>query len=290
MYNYDELQKLQQEALNIYKEFKRICDKHELCFFAIGGTCIGAVRHNGFIPWDDDIDVAMPYEDICKFKEIIRDELKAGYSLYDPKEKKHFYNNHLKLQNDNTAFIEKGMLNFPESYYGVFIDIMPIFGLPTGKEREHVLKKYDQYMRLNPKMRRPFQDMISPLSKMAWILNFWRRLICPFNYYTEKINSLLRKYSLNSSDKIIFGWRRLKNKVVFDYDYKCVFDFEDFSDYILMPFEDTYMRGPKVYDSYLTSEFGNYMTLPPEEKRVPIHHVGILDFNKSYKSYAEERN
>ena len=131
---------------------------------------------------------------------------------------------------------------------------------------------------------------ISPLSKTAWILNFWRRLVCPFNYYTEKINHLLGKYPFESSDKIIFGWRRLRNKVVFDYDYKCVFDFADFSDYILMPFEDTHIRVPKGYDSYLTSEFGDYLTLPPEEKRVPIHHVGILDFNKSYKSYAEERN
>ncbi|MBR1604027.1 MAG: LicD family protein [Synergistaceae bacterium] len=69
------VRKIQLAELDIFKAFKAICDRHNLRYFAIGGTCIGAIRHKGFVPWDDDMDVAMPYEDYKKFFEIAKTEL-----------------------------------------------------------------------------------------------------------------------------------------------------------------------------------------------------------------------
>ena len=100
---------LQEIELDIFKRFKRLCQDYNLRYFAIGGTCIGAIRHNGFIPWDDDIDVAMPLEDYIKLKEIAMRELEYPYSLYTTEKNRHWYAGSMKMQNENTTFIEKDL-------------------------------------------------------------------------------------------------------------------------------------------------------------------------------------
>ena len=118
---------LQLAELDILKEFKRICEEHNLRYFAIGGTCLGAVRHQGFIPWDDDIDVAMPYEDYVRFIEIAKPGLRKPYELFDPVDHEVCGCTFLKMHNSNTAFIEKVREAYTDSYFGVFIDIINLF-------------------------------------------------------------------------------------------------------------------------------------------------------------------
>lgn len=79
--------RIQLKELEILKVFQNICRRHGLRYFAIGGTCLGAVRHKGFIPWDDDIDVAMPYEDYLEFQRIAETDLPDNYGILSPLQK-----------------------------------------------------------------------------------------------------------------------------------------------------------------------------------------------------------
>jgi lipopolysaccharide cholinephosphotransferase len=81
---------IQSAILDVFKEFRRICENNHLVYFAIGGTCIGAVRHKGFIPWDDDLDVAMPYPDYKKIIEVCKTQLRPSYSIFGPHTCKHY--------------------------------------------------------------------------------------------------------------------------------------------------------------------------------------------------------
>ncbi|MCM1047010.1 MAG: LicD family protein [Clostridiales bacterium] len=285
----DCLKKLQQVELDILGEFKRICDKYRLKYYAIGGTCIGAVRHGGFIPWDDDIDIAMPYQDYMKFRRVAAKELGEYYSIYTPEEHRHWINNFIKIQDERTAYIESGQNGYPDDYTGVWIDIMPIYGLPKGKLAQYWASVIcDLLVFMNERHREALCEQTSKKRRIAWMLDAPIRKLKPYNFYIEIIEKIFRKYPLNCSNKVLFGWRYKPNVFRKKYTYQSVFYYDDFKEMLEYPFEDTSIAVPVGYDRYLTMDFGNYMELPPEEKRIPCHDIWVIDLKKSYKEYAKE--
>ena len=280
------IKKIQAIELDIFKAFKSTCERHGLRYFAIGGTCLGAVRHKGFIPWDDDIDVAMPFEDFQKLRALSDTEFGEHYRLFDYRNSKHCINQFFKLHDTRTAFIEELVVPFPDRYTGIWIDIMPIFGLPRSEPaQKKAIKKSDFLLRENYSLRMPFERCSTTLSKLFWIYNIPKRLAFSWNYSSLQQEKLFAQYQFNSSDKILFGWRRTPADV--SRDYKNVFSYTDFRDCIEMPFEDTKICCPIDYDHYLSTEFGDYMQLPPEEKRVSNHPSVVIDFDKSYQEYQK---
>ena len=286
--NLELVRKIQRVELDIFKAFKAICEKHNLRYFAIGGTCIGAIRHKGFIPWDDDMDVAMPYEDYVKFFEVAPDELPDYLVARDflAQSSRYFWGAfYRKIHNIKTAFIEAHNLNHKDDFGGIFIDIFPINGLPRGKLRQKIfifivrmLRKCDFVLRY---------ELHETLKKKLFLL-FTRKV--PFYYFANLIKNIVSKYKFDFSDKIIFPWRSLPGDPQGKY-YKSIFYYEDFENYLEVPFEDTTMRVPVGYDRYLTMDFGDYMQLPPEEERISSHSQGgIIDFERSYKYYQERLN
>ena len=285
----NQLKEIQLIELELYKEFKRICDSYHLRYFAIGGTCIGAVRHKGFIPWDDDIDVAMPYQDYKKFQLIAQRELKKGTSLYLPENHKQYNEIFIKLQNDGTTFIELNQKGSPNDYTGVWIDIMPIFGLPKGRFAQWYTSLLCNTLRFfNAKHRMPLCMQNRIISKIGWFLDIPIRKLKPFNYYMELIEKIFGKYPFDNSDKVLFGWRKAPNRIDKNYTYQNVFYYDDFKEMLELTFEDTSIAVPCGYDRYLTMDFGSYMELPPEEKRVPCHDAIAINLDKSYKEYIKD--
>ncbi len=278
-----EINNLQKRILIIFKEFKRICKKHHLHYYAIGGTCIGAVRHRGFIPWDDDLDVAMPFEDYDKFRKIAPDELKHGFSLVDYIENSEYGQNFLKIQDDNSTLIEDFEIDYPEKYKGIFIDIMPICGIKKNfisysmlKLKLYYLRNIDRTLKYDLKSKTTLKGKI--LWKVAHSLN--KKEITS---YMKKWDYLCRKSPVSSSKDILFAWRIPLKK-----PYSNVFNYDWFSNTKEVPFEDTTILIPIGYDEYLKKDFGDYMKLPPVEKQIN-HNPAILDLNKSYKEYAKEK-
>lgn len=283
----DEKEKLvrtQNVALNILNQFDLICQKYKLKYFAIGGTCIGAVRHQGFIPWDDDIDVAMPIEDYYRFIEIAKKKLKNPLEILNPHYMKHYNGFYFKLQDSSTTFIGIDEKRYPDRYAGIYIDLFPVCGLPKNKlKRKLFIRKCSFYNKLNYKLRFPFKDNKDLFGKIIWLSLTPLRCVLPFYYASDKLHKLIRNMPFDASDKVLFPWRRIPGKNTGT--YKNVFRRDDFIDTIKVKFEDSTIMIPIGYDSYLKRDFDDYMTLPPEEQRIPRHPKAIIDFERSYKYY-----
>lgn len=208
---------IQLKELEILKIFQEICRQHNLRYFAIGGTCLGAVRHKGFIPWDDDMDLVMPYEDYMKFQEIT---LPSGYEFlnYRSAKRTSFLNRASKIHDINTTFIENSNRNNPERYSGVYIDIYPINGLPKSKaEIKSMLFFSRLYLKLDRAVRMEYSDMKTLKGKVLWLLSapviksFMRISGLPYYYFSMKREKITSKYPFGSSDKVLFPWRRGKH-------------------------------------------------------------------------------
>ncbi len=133
---------LQKVLLDILINYAKICEEHHLSYFLFGGTCLGAVRHKGFIPWDDDIDVSMPRDDFEEFIKIAKSELPGHLRILDGYSSKHYGIIPAKLHDCRTTWIETECSRFTDRYCGISIDIMPLDGAPEGeKERRRFHKK-----------------------------------------------------------------------------------------------------------------------------------------------------
>lgn len=275
---------LQKKCLEIFKYFKEICDDNNLTYFAIGGTCIGAIRHEGFIPWDDDIDIAMPYADIIKLFDIMQKNPSLYYEVISPYTVKHFKSPFFKIHDNRTTFIETHQVKYPDTYKGVDIDIMPIFGTPNDPNSQYKMeRKNSNYIRLNGLQRSGYERGEPVKRRIAWALLQPLNLINN-NIWFEKMINRYSQIPFDNSDKILFGWRFMP-KDENGKGYKSLFDYCDFSDYIEKKFEDTFIRVPIGYHNYLSRDFGNYMELPPKEKQIPVHDAAVIDLEKSYKEY-----
>lgn len=281
-----DIKHIQSIELNILKEFQRICKKNNLRYFAIGGTCIGAIRHKGFIPWDDDIDVAMPSDDYFKFIEISENELGKGFEIMNPVKVQHSAEQYIKLFDADTTYIEDFAIRYKDRYIGIFIDIFPIFGLPSGKRKiNRLIKRNDIYNKLNYLLRFPVKSDIGLKSRL--VAGCVKKL-CKDDYakILKKQMSVLKSIQYNCSDRVLFCWRFIPGTKGSG-SYKNIFYYEDFKEGIEVGFENITICVPKGYDRYLKMDFGNYMQLPPPDQQVSGHIVGLLDFENSYKKYQQ---
>ena len=126
---------VQNRILKIMLVVDEICKRNNLTYYAIGGTCIGALRHKGFIPWDDDLDIAVPIEEWDRFWNIMKTELPSEYGIYSGSNIRHYRYIFNKIHDTGTSFIEQSEVKYPDAYKGIFIDVMPIAGIPETKSK-----------------------------------------------------------------------------------------------------------------------------------------------------------
>lgn len=266
--------------LEIYKVIRQICKKHNIPFYAVGGTCIGAVRHQGFIPWDDDLDIAIPIEYYDHLCEYLKQELPDYYELRTCKDVKHTAYIFAKVVDKRTTYIERTEFNTTDAYKGVFIDIMPMSGIPASvpgrwlfHHRLVALSTLNGYLRWetgenNSCVKKLLHGVLSMLHKDN------------FSYYSDKWMKMLRKHPFYQAKVTGYTWfSTMKRK-------KLTYPTEWFITTVTVPFEDTDMDCPQNYDAYLTKQFGNYMQLPPKEKQVS-NHYGVYDLHTPYTYFIE---
>lgn len=261
-----ELRRVQLLELDILKDFIRVCEENGLRYYAVGGTLLGAVRHKGFIPWDDDMDVAMPRKDYDKFLEIYRTKLKERYDVehFSIQEDVYFYP--LKIRDLETRVSEKRLDENAVSYLS--IDVFPIDGYPDQRPKQF-LYKLGYYYR---KMRIGFCN-IDRLRKMERPLH--ERMLIEFAK-TFKLNEKLSlKKEQEGFDKVFKSTKGKKCKLVGDisgrYGFREFVPVSYFGKPEKLQFEDIMLNVPKEYDKYLTRIYNDYMQLPPEEARVSDH-------------------
>lgn len=273
---------IQLVILDIFKSVANIIEKYNLRYFAIGGTCLGAVRHQGFIPWDDDMDIAMPNKDYQRFIEIAPDVLPNNLKLVLPGHDAHYNNLSLRVQNIDTTFIEDHVIGLEDRYMGVWLDIMPLYGVPSKySEQCSYAKKIAFYRKLNHKRKMPFKTCNTLKSKGMFLLSLPLNVFLDNNYWLRKWEKLVSKYDFDKSEYTGYVWWDQLNKLIFPIEW--------FENYVYLKFEDTYIRCPKKYDKFLTQMFGDYMQLPPANERYT--HSGkeaIIDLNHSYTYYMKK--
>lgn len=273
---------IQEKILEIFKQVSQLCDEEKIKYYAIGGTCIGAVRDKGFVPWDDDMDIAIPIEQFDKFIDIAKKRLPPQYEVVTYKDFPHYSQIFIKIIDKESTYIEYHNSNFPDEYTGCWLDIMPLSGVPQGKIKQElfcfkllVLKKLDF------RKRYPMSFYGSNLKKALWIILY--PCVCFFNinYFTDKWMESIRQYPLCEAKYTGYVWSARLRKLIFE--KRC------FDKAVSLPFEDAYMKCPVGYDDYLKKQFGSYMEYPPESQRISGH-IGFVDLKRSYKYYQEHPN
>lgn len=244
-------------------------NKHNLKWFVGGGTCIGTIRHKGLIPWDDDIDLFMPRDDYNKLLSFGSELKGTGYEL-------------VSWNTNNTTIpfakvIDRNTTLWETKYHpfvsGVFVDVFPIdLSNKSVDKIKKEMKVYDKYLHKYISAMGLFT--IKDVFELAINLNyhFFKESIESFfvrhrkQYYLKKLQSMDKEH--NCKEGAYYVW--FSACYVYAYE-KEILKREWFDDYILMPFEGFDVRVPVGYDAYLRHVYGDYMQLPPIEKRVTRH-------------------
>lgn len=277
---YDErtLQKLKQVELGILKDFIAICQKYDLPYFATGGTAIGALRHQGFIPWDDDIDVCMLREDYNRFMEVAPKELGDKYLFMDANTEPSYPLMFGKMIKKGTRFIEDAyqQANYP---LGIFIDIFPYDKTPEDANlRRKWEKKTWQIGRMHVLTLIPDPRLPDDLSGI-------KRSIAALGCRTiHLLFKLIRMTPAKTYQKYL-NWATAcpepDSDLYIDYSYltgeNLMIRTKDSFPTIEVPFEDITVSLVKNYDAFLRPEYGDYMQLPPEDQQ-HNHYAAFIDF------------
>lgn len=270
----DTLELLQSAALGIAKAIAAVCDRHSLSYCLMFGSLIGAVRHEGFIPWDDDLDIAMPRPDFERFLKIAPTELEGSYRLAD-------YRSNSETDRYVTRVVDDRLLLKLNSYENgnvlpAWVDIFVIDGLPDSRTAKNI-----HYLRIYwHKAMCAFAAFDTTVNKSRPGRPKWQQLIIDFCSATHfgswldkskrlnKYDAALKKYDFRSGAYCFCGVGSYSPKMQ-------TWPVSAFDCMEKRPFESTGFPIPRDYDSVLSVIYGSdYMTLPPEDKRV-IHEIEI---------------
>ena len=255
-----EIRKLQLIGLDILKEVDRVCRENNITYYLGEGTLLGAIRHEGFIPWDDDIDILMPREDLNKFMEICDEKLKPNYKFQYYHNVPSYWVQSPKVRLlDKTEFNQSKLLKYTEDI-GPYIDIFP---LDYTSELFKATKRQDKYIKVHRRMLFIRTGFSKPKNWKQRILKFYSRFLTPTQIHNRMVK-MGTKYN-NGSRKYLSNFGSY-------YDiWKETYPAEAFGQPKYVKFEDAEFPVPSDYHYVLTTTYGNYMDLPPKEKRLPKH-------------------
>lgn len=275
-YTVEELADLQQINLQMAEYFVNLCKEHNLLCYFCGGGCIGAVRHKGFIPWDDDLDFFMPRKDYELLVGLWPKEPGQKYMISKAGKDYRDHNQYITVRDAETTMIKPYQADL-DIVHGVGLDIFPLDGCPGNK-----LKRYSQMfwacvyaLFCTEQVPKSHGKMLSVISEIALTLFSSHRIRYRIWKFAEKQMS---KYDIDDCQyitELCAGPGYMRNR----------YPKGAFASAVWLPFEDTEMPVPVGYDAYLRIAFGDYMKLPPEDKRIPHHDTVKLDLHKSYREY-----
>lgn len=275
---YDEktLKQLQRLELMMLKDFIELCEKHHIDYFGCGGTAIGAVRHGGFIPWDDDIDIGMTRENYDRFLKVASFEMRDKYAILNAKTDRNYPFMITRWILRGTEFREECLRNVP-CKTGIFLDLY-CFDAVADDDRA--------------------------MKRQAWSAWFWAKLLilrsiptpvlyiygwkaalvqfmCKIGHWGLRLLHISPEFLYKRAEKAAKRYKGCKTKrVAFFFDptpFTSVQKLEDIEPTRTLPYEGMDVRFGNHIEEYLSVRYGNYMELPPEEKR-HNHFPYRLDF------------
>ena len=256
------VQELKEIELNILLEIDQFCRRHGLRYYLSSGTLLGAIRHKGFIPWDDDADVMMPRPDFDRFMNLYQSD---KYIMNYPG-KRGYFQSIGKLAHTGTILIQK--LPLADEPIGVHVDILPLDGEPDDdvEFKKHLYALKLLHRRSLHLRRLRFFPITFEYIKTCFqkIREFRKTMFMSFPRVYRKIDKIVHRYDYECSKYV--GYITMSRYGAKQRHCRQLFD-----DSISVEFEGHDFLAPAGYDEYLRNLFGDYMQLPPEDKRVSAH-------------------
>lgn len=263
------IQKLQNVILNIMLDIDNLCNKHNIDYYIIGGTALGAVRHGGFIPWDDDLDIAMTRDNYIRFLEISRKEMYVDYYIQEGGLDWPIYFSKVRLKKTYVNEFEENVY-VPKENQGIYVDIFPLDNVPNNRIGQiwwyfcgKALVAYSLHKRgySSASMGRKIIIALTFPIEIGIIRKFLLKQITKYNIRkTNYIGGFSMISRLNNAFMLSSYWGKP----------------------IRIPFETVNLMAPANLDGFLSFYFGNYMKLPPVEKRQGKHFITV-----DYGPYSE---
>lgn len=264
--------------LDMVKRFVKVCEEHHLQYWMMGGTLLGAVRHKGFIPWDNDIDLAMPRKDYDRLLEIGPEAFQAPMFFQTPvTDGARLFNTFVKIRNEN------GTAATREEYEsgmncGIFIDIFCLDEIPDDPQAR---KRYYERLAKLTKMRR-FALGMSPKGGLVKKAKYaFQKAVYKFVYHSPDAAELYRLYQQEARKYAGTGARQLAHRD-FGYHEKYIWNKSDWDETVQLPFEDMVLNAPAGYDAVLKRQYGDYWQIPEDKS---THDYFEFDPDTPYKQY-----
>lgn len=253
------LDELKQIQLNILSDIHTFCEKEGINYSLAYGTLLGAVRHKGYIPWDDDIDIMMKRQEYERFIRIYKH---PSYVIADTSTMKDYYLPFAKVCDSRTVMHEKTTQKLD---IGVYVDVFPIDNMPDSEEDLDKMFSTKKFWNSIHNLKIVDIDKNRALSKNIILsLSHVFLSIIPISYVVSKMKTISIRYNgLNTSNKAVF--------VTADNRRKWVLPSTIYEEYDDITFEDMTFRSVKEVDKYLTAMYGDYMQLPPIDEQVSHH-------------------
>ena len=265
---------LHRVILDMARFFADYCQQNGLMCYMCGGGCIGAVRHKGFIPWDDDLDFFMPRADYERLKTIWQEH--GRYALAYPSETYNDHNMFMTLRDKQTTMVKTYQKEL-DIEHGIAIDIFPLDGCPSSALRRagQVLWGLIYQLFCSQLVPENHGRLISLACRAVLSLVRSPKSRYRIWHFAEKKMSRYKIKDCDYITEICAGPGYMKNK----------YPRGAFDKSLDVPFEDTSLPIPAGYDAYLRIAFGDYMTPPPEAERSPSHDAVLIDTNNPYTIY-----
>lgn len=272
--NNSDLKKAQLLQLDIALEIKRLCESNNISYFLIAGSCLGAVRHQGFIPWDDDMDIGMLRSEYERFLHVCSSSLDNRFFLQNWNTDKYFGLPFTKIRLQGTHYIERNAA-YVQAHNGIYVDIFPFDNVPKEYKLQNRQKKQSYMLKrfiLIKNGYRSWQKGIN-IKRIAYTVAKIMLLPISTKFLQGKLNEVMMKYNNIPTEKVVaFGG---------SYGYQKESIYKSWIiNTINQPFENYLFPVPKFFYDYLKYFYGEFMKLPPEDKRGDRHNIIDTDFGE----------
>lgn len=269
------VRKVQEKILEIMKYIDALCRAHDIVYYIMGGTALGAVRHGGFIPWDDDLDIFMTPAEYEKFKTVFEKENDPQFVLQEWKTTKN-YLEYAKVRMNGTTFLEENYKEQRDMHHGIYVDIMILHKVPKNRLVQRIVYFKSKFVTLYALSQRYWK----PKTRLQSLVLKSLKLL-PCRYLAKRFYKHIYKYDDRTKNFMYCYWitpAKFKNGL---------FDESFFSSPIDIPFEDTALLGSSKIKDYLEYRYGDYLKLPSKEAQKAAVHAVIFDTEKDYREYID---
>lgn len=266
---------LQNKILEVMKFIDKVCRDNGIVYYIMGGTALGAIRHGGFIPWDDDLDIFMTPQDYEKFRTVF-DKLKSEKFVIQEWKIVDNYLEYSKVRMNGTTLIEHNFADKKDMHHGIYVDIMILHKVPLDVRVQKKIYYQSKFVTLLGLSQR---NWIPKTKGQALALKVLK--ILPKSALANWCYRNIYKYDNLTQD---YKWCYWITPASFN---KGLFNPEYFQSPIDIPFEDAQLIGSKYITEYLTARYGDYMKLPPKEQQEAAVHAEIFDTENDYIKYMK---